>query len=166
MTAICFVRHGIAGTAGPRWPDDRLRPLTPAGKVATRAAARGLARVLAADVVLTSPLVRARQTAEIVAKALGCRDLRETGALVTPDQRALLETIAATGAETVVAVGHEPDLSRAVSFCLSGDPDAIHVAMKKSAAALIQFEGSPTPGAGELQWFLAPRVLRAMANSR
>jgi phosphohistidine phosphatase len=122
--------------------------------------------VLTADVVLTSPLVRARQTAEIVAKALGCRDLRETGSLAAPDLHALLETIAASGAATVVAVGHEPDLSRAVSLSLSGDQDAIHVAMKKGAAALILFESAPAPGTGELQWFLAPRVLRAMANAR
>jgi phosphohistidine phosphatase len=166
VTSVCFFRHGPAGTAGPRWPDDRLRPLTAAGKEATRVAAAGLATLFQADLVLTSPLVRAVQTAEIVARALKCRDLRQTEALITPDLSVLLAAIAESGAERVVAVGHEPDMSRAVSLCLTADPEAATVWMKKSGAALVHFPGAPSAGLGELEWHLAPRILRGLAPKR
>ena len=75
MRNVCelyLIRHGFAEERGPAWPDDNKRPLTDHGISRLRRAGRALARLgLTPDVVLTSPLVRARQTAEIVARELG-----------------------------------------------------------------------------------------------
>src|SRR5436305_15219678 len=68
---LYFIRHGLAEERGDAWPDDNKRPLTDEGMSRMRKAVRGLARLgVTVDVVLTSPLVRARQTADIVASGL------------------------------------------------------------------------------------------------
>ena len=67
---IVLFRHGPAGRRDDRrWPDDGLRPLTPRGKERTEQAARGLARALALTRIVTSPLVRATQSADVTANA-------------------------------------------------------------------------------------------------
>src|SRR5438046_7785006 len=71
---LYLVRHGLAQERGDMWPDDSKRPLTEEGMSGMQKATRGLARLgVSLDVVLTSPLVRARQTAEIVAGGLDPR---------------------------------------------------------------------------------------------
>src|SRR5204862_5897048 len=71
---IYLIRHGIAETRGDAWPDDAKRPLSEDGMSRMKKEARGLARLnVSFDVILTSPLVRTRQTAEIVAAALDAR---------------------------------------------------------------------------------------------
>src|SRR4051794_15769356 len=68
---LYLIRHGIAEERGDGWPDDAKRPLSEEGMTRMRKSMRGLAKLeLTIDVVLTSPLVRTRQTAEIVAAAL------------------------------------------------------------------------------------------------
>src|SRR5262249_31923687 len=68
---LYLIRHGVAEERGDAWPDDAKRPLSADGMIRMRKAMRGLAKLeVAIDVVLTSPLVRTRQTAEIVAAAL------------------------------------------------------------------------------------------------
>ena len=71
---LYFIRHGVAEERGDAWPDDNKRPLTDEGMSRMRKAMRGLARMgVSLDVVLTSPLVRARQTADIVAGGIDPR---------------------------------------------------------------------------------------------
>ena len=84
---LYLVRHGLAEERGDAWPDDTKRPLTDEGISRMRKGARGLARLgLSVEVVLTSPLVRARQTAEILAAALDPRpSLVKTAGIVEPE---------------------------------------------------------------------------------
>ena len=71
MTQLYLIRHGVAEERGEAWPDDAKRPLTQDGMAKLRQAARALARLdVALDVIVTSPLVRTRQTAEIIAGGL------------------------------------------------------------------------------------------------
>ena len=71
---LYLIRHGLAAERGEAWPDDAKRPLTERGMSRSRKGARGLARLgVPLDIVLTSPLVRTRQTAEIVAAAFDPR---------------------------------------------------------------------------------------------
>src|SRR3954466_2368199 len=71
MVELYLIRHAIAEERGEKWPDDTKRPLSATGIARMRRAARGLKRLgVKFDVVLASPLVRARQTAEIVAAEL------------------------------------------------------------------------------------------------
>src|SRR5882672_6508644 len=83
---LYLVRHGVAEERGELWPDDSKRPLSEEGMAGMRKATRGLARIgVSVDVVLTSPLVRARQTAEIVAGGLDPRPALVTAESLAPD---------------------------------------------------------------------------------
>jgi phosphohistidine phosphatase len=115
---IYLVRHAQAASGQP----DELRPLTPDG----RAAARELGNRLAADglrpdAVLSSPLLRARETATELARALGGEP--ETDERLSPgaDAAALRAVVAGRG-ETIVVVGHQPDCGR-ISAAISGGPE-------------------------------------------
>src|SRR3954454_4818219 len=83
---IYLVRHGLAEERGDAWPDDAKRPLTDEGMARMRKSMRGLSRLgLSLDVVLTSPLVRAKQTAEIVAGGVSPRPSIVTVDSLSPD---------------------------------------------------------------------------------
>jgi phosphohistidine phosphatase len=161
---LLLVRHAIAFERNPRrWPDDGERPLSPRGVTRARQAAAGL-RVLAGRPlrVLTSPLVRTRQTAAILTqfarwpKASPCAELQPGAA---PD--ALLAVLAARPPGRVALVGHQPDLGGLLAACLAGDAAGGAFEFKKMGVALLVFSGSPRRGAGKLVWLLPPRVLRA-----
>lgn len=163
MNALCLVRHAIAEERGTAWSDDRLRPLTRDGIRRMEVAARGLATVVPrGSPILSSPLVRAWQTAEIVAKAVGARAIRRCDALATGAHSDLLREANLAGAGTVIAVGHEPHISGCLSWLLTGEEAAISFEVKKGAAALVAFPGDAGPGMGTLRWFLPPRVLRSL----
>ena len=160
---VCLVRHGVAGDPDPRkWPDDAGRPLTTDGVAKMREAARGLAEIFGASAVLSSPLVRARQTAEILMERFEIEDLHLSDALATGDDGQLLRDIAALGAAKVFAVGHEPHMSRTLSNLLTADADCLSSQFKKGAAGLVVFEAEIAPGLGYLEWLLQPAALRAL----
>jgi len=120
------------------------------------AAAQGLATLIQPDVILSSPLVRAHQTAELIAAATGAT-VEECEALANGDHESLL---AAACLETVVAVGHEPHISGFLSWALGAHH--LPVEIKKGSAALVSFDGVPEPGSGRLDWFMPPRALRQL----
>lgn len=155
------MRHAIAFERNARrWPDDRDRPLSPRGLERARQAAHGLAGLVKTPArVLTSPLARTRQTAELLTRfarwpeATGCTEL-EPGAA----SEALLALLPAAG--RVALVGHEPDLGRLLSACLPGNFGGAAFRFKKMGVALVRFVGAPQPGRGQLVWFASPRLLR------
>lgn len=161
---LLLVRHAIAvprGTAGI--PDDERR-LTPAGEKKFRRAARGLARVARPpDALLTSPLPRARRTAEIAAKAWGGLGITEAPALAGGRFEDLAEALAPYSPEaTVAVVGHEPHLSELLARLL-GTAAADRLTLRKGGAALVDVPGRLADG-GRLLWYLPPRVLRAFGG--
>lgn len=163
---VVLVRHAIAGEADPRrWPDDRLRPLTDEGISRMREAARGLAEIAGAGAILSSPLVRARQTAEILMEYFELDELHLSEALATGDNEALLADIEALDAAKLIAVGHEPHMSRTLSYVLTGDPGCVSSLFKKGAAAMVSFEAGPVPGQAALHWLLQPAALRGLGRS-
>ena len=115
---LYFLRHGLAGERSEWTGPDEARPLTEAGKTQTANEAAGLTRLgLVPDLILTSPLVRARQTAEILAQGLGVAkrvviDERLSGGF----RRKLLREIDKEhrGQDRLMLVGHEPDFSHVV----------------------------------------------------
>jgi phosphohistidine phosphatase len=159
---VLVIRHGPAGDPDA-WKaegrDDRLRPLTPDGKKDMREAAFGLATLQQhVDVVAASPLVRAVQTAEIIASQYECKVV--TVDLLTPDEdpARTLEWIATQPADwTVALVGHEPHLSALVSYMLAGKHTAV-VELKKGGACLLEVT-SVSPGSSTLKWLLTRREL-------
>lgn len=150
---LYFLRHGDAGQ--PRDSGDDARELTGAAKQQLRAAVRIWERLnLRPDVVVTSPLPRARQTAELFCQGMGLTSPIEVDAL-RPGARwgDFARALAAHhDAQRVMFVGHEPDLSNAVSQ-LSG---AHSVRLRKAGVACLEFPGIPEPGAGEIAWLIDP----------
>ena len=161
---LCLVRHAIAGERGPAWPDDRLRPLTPEGEAKMREAALGLRLLFVPDAILSSPLLRAIQTAEILCDAFAIKGLHISDALASGDNDALLADVSSARSERVLAVGHEPFMSAAISFALTGSDSALRLTCKKGSAALLSFEGAPEAASASLEWLLQPAALRRAAG--
>lgn len=159
---LCLVRHAIAGDRGPHYPDDSLRPLTADGRARMAEAARGLHELFTPEVIVTSPLLRARQTADILRQEYGTKRLEVTEALATGDNDDLFAGIRALQSQRVMAVGHEPYLSLTLSLALVGHTEALAFTFRKGGAALVLFDGPPAPGRGVLEWFIPPRVLRRL----
>lgn len=166
---VLIIRHAIAGdrdefaeTGRP----DAERPLTPQGRRRMRRGARGLRRVVPAlDVVATSPLVRAQETADLVARAYRDLTVTEVAALAPDGEREdVLERLhAMTSLDVVALVGHEPALSQLVGWFVTGRPASV-VELKKGAACLVTFAEDPAPGGGVLRWLLPPALLRALGR--
>jgi len=165
---VFLFRHGPAGSRDPaRWPDDAERPLSPTGEGRTERAARGLARIAGQGKhVLSSPLVRAHQTAKLLRTALELEEAIETLDALAPggSYRAIVQRLAEFKAnDSVFLVGHEPDLGKLLGVLVFGAP-ASSLPMKKAGAAEVIFDGAVRAGAGRLHLFLSPRVLRRMAR--
>ena len=160
---LYFVRHGLAEERGDAWPDDAKRPLTDEGTSRMRKAAHALAHMgVSVEVFLTSPLVRARQTAELLAAGLETRP-----SLVNVDSLAPDGSYAAVIADLekharkcrIALVGHEPMIGE-LAARLIGSRHPIE--FKKGAVCRIDLEVLPPAGPGDLRWLLTPKILRAL----
>jgi phosphohistidine phosphatase len=164
---LYVLRHGVAEDAGPRG-DDASRRLTPRGREKMRRAAAGMCALgLRFDVILTSPLPRAAETAALVAQAYrGGPVPRELPALASGVAPA--ETLRALRPfarhEHVMIVGHEPGLGMLASQLLSGSPDAVTVDLRKGGLIALDVPHvPPTRASGAtLRWMLSARHLRRM----
>ena len=160
---LYLIRHGIAEDRGEAWPDDTKRPLTDRGIARLKKEARGLARLgVSFDVVLTSALVRARQTADAVAGAFDPRPSIVTVESLAPGgtYQAVLADLEKQSRRTRIAlVGHEPGLGE-LAARLIGSRHPIE--FKKGAVCRIDFETLPPAGPGALRWFVTPKILRSL----
>lgn len=167
---ILLVRHGPAGSAdAKRWPDDRERPLSPIGRKRTRKAARGIARLEPRiDLIWTSPLVRARETAERLAAAYASPPPKivvvEALAPGTDAMRELTSESRRSPGAVLALVGHEPDLGTLAGRLVGRETGALP--LKKAGACRIDIAGLVRGGAGTLEWFLPPRVLRQIGSKK
>lgn len=163
---LYLVRHGKAEERGVAWPDDAKRPLTDDGTERMRRAARGLVRLgVTVDVVLTSPYVRARQTAELIASAFASRPPIVASDSLTPNGSfpALLEELDKQSKRGQVAiVGHQPDLGE-IAARLGGLRQALD--FKKGAICRIDVKTIPPAGAGIIRWFMTAAMLAAIRKS-
>jgi len=157
MMEIYVVRHGIAVSGEEKGPD-AFRPLTSKGRRRFRRTARTFARLgRKLDLVLTSPLVRAVQTAEILVGAV--KDA-EVAVLEELDGRSgierLIEAVAhrADDLRSIALVGHQPQLSRLVAV-LTTIPDD-QVQMSKGAIIRLDVEDALAPASAKLRWTLNP----------
>jgi phosphohistidine phosphatase len=158
---VFIIRHAIAADRAPGVVDDERR-LTKRGKKRFRGAARGLARLYPPpSALVSSPLVRARQTARIAARAWDRLKVRRDDALAGGSVEDVLTLLARFPASDAVAlVGHEPQLSELLAH-LVGSNDAARLAFKKGGVAVVDLpEG--TRSVGRLAAFLPPGTLRAV----
>jgi len=151
---LYFLRHGRAEhTAGL---EDAERRLTDTGESQLRAAAPLWRRLnLRPQLILTSPLVRAVQTANLLVDGLGSKHAPVVDERLSPgaEWAAMAQAMAAHGsAQRVMFVGHQPDLGSAVEL-LSG---ASSIRLRPGSLACLEFPGTPEPGQGEIAWLLDP----------
>src|SRR5262245_33427643 len=168
MRLILF-RHGPAGRRDPaRWSDDAKRPMTRRGRERTLRAAVGLRRLLGRTTrVVTSPLVRARQTADAIVEVFALEAQIETLDALAPGApiRETLKWLRGLESSTsVVLVGHEPHLGKLAGRLLL-DSATANFPLKKAGVAMIDFVGPVEPGTGRLNALLPPRVLRRLGRN-
>jgi phosphohistidine phosphatase len=164
---LYFLRHGIAVDHGaPGYEhDDDARPLTEEGIWLTHQVAAALKKLVKADIILSSPLPRARQTADIVGQAIGV-PIIETPALGLNFNRqrldsALLEVQAARDPKRlkrVILVGHEPSMSETIGALVG---PGLTMRLKKTGLARVDVDAAGL-GDGTLRWLLTPGHLRRM----
>jgi phosphohistidine phosphatase len=161
---VLLFRHGIAhDRSDPACPADADRALTDEGRRKTRRAAKGLAVIGCRPTrILTSPYLRARQTAEIVAEVLGIAPERVTtteALLPEAAPYAIFHALHAfTGTdEELLCAGHAPHLDRALALAITGGRVPV-TSLKKAGAALLELEDLPRPH-GELVWLVPPKML-------
>lgn len=163
---LLIVRHAIAFERdAKRWPDDRARPLRPEGISRARRAAAGLKHWAdRPQLLLTSPLTRAKQTAEILTQNAEWPRAVECPALAPgePPESALDALRGHGGSEVIAVVGHQPGLGELIAACLPGSAQAQAFELRKFGVALLSFEGVPRSGTATLRWLLAPKLLRAL----
>jgi phosphohistidine phosphatase len=162
---LYVVRHAVAAERSDEYPDDTKRPLTPEGIARFREAVEGLAALgVRLDQVLTSPLVRARQTADILAEILpGRPPIVELKALAPGNTAAAV--VAALGEysrrSSLALVGHEPGVGELAARLVGARAPFV---FKKGAVCRIDAGALPLAGPGELRWFATPRMLRKLAK--
>jgi phosphohistidine phosphatase len=163
---LLVVRHAIAEEREQWAPrDDHLRPLTATGKKKMKEAAKGLrALVPRLDVVATSPLTRAVQTAQLLAKAYEKGDPVAVDALAPGQRPPALATWLRTQAlhKTVAVVGHEPGLGAAATWLAAGIERSF-LDLGKGGACLLDLGEHIDAGEAMLLWVLRPSQLRALA---
>jgi len=163
---IWLLRHAKAEEGQPATPDEE-RALTPGAREKMRSAAREIARLEPKlDAILTSPLLRARQTAEPVARALSLEGaVFETDALSPDaDPKDILREIEKRRLGRVLAVGHMPHLGKLLGYLLTGRSNTL-VEIKKGALARVEFEGETPKPPGTLTLLLTSKALADRGKS-
>jgi phosphohistidine phosphatase len=163
--SLYLVRHGLAAERGTAWPDDTKRPLVPRGIARLRKEAAALeALAITFDTILTSPLTRAKQTADVLAAGLSPHPPVHVIASLAPggSHAAFLADLEKHARRSHVAcVGHEPDLGQLAARLIGAKRP---IEFKKGAIGRIDLDGLPPSGPGHLRWLVTPRMLRAMAG--
>ncbi len=165
---LYLLRHGIAvelGAAGVE--TDRERPLTPEGKRKIARIARAMqAMDLAFDLILFSPFVRARQTAEVVARVLRAKKYLTLSTHLTPEgdpRRLVVELRRRDPApQDVLFVGHEPYLSGLVAMLVAGRGD-LTVTLKKGGLCKLSADSLKFGRCASLEWLLTPKHMSLFA---
>jgi phosphohistidine phosphatase len=165
MLELYLIRHGLAAERGKEWPDDSKRPLTPDGIARLRKIARGLnALGVGFDQIVTSPLVRTRQTADVIAE-----ELKDHPPIAASDSLAPAGSAASVTQEIgrhvrkarLALVGHEPNLGELAAQLIGA---RMPLEFKKGGICRIDFDMLPPKGGGMLRWFLTPKMLRKLGD--
>jgi phosphohistidine phosphatase len=158
---LYLIRHGVAAERGDDYPDDSKRPLTNAGISRLRKEAKALDELgIALDHIITSPLVRTRQTADVFAELLKSKPSVSQSDALAPagTSTAVIQELAKHMRKARIAlVGHEPNIGELAGRLIGA---RMPLEFKKGAICRIDFEVFPPKGIGQLRWFVTPRMLR------
>ncbi len=168
---LYILRHGEAADHGdPRYANDADRPLTSRGQQRTKALAHALRQwEITFDVIFSSPLVRARETAEIIERGLRLHDRLEFAAPLTPagDYGELIRQLneLRPAPKSLLLVGHEPHLSGLVSLLCTGGQSLL-LTLKKGGICRLEVERLRVGRCASLEWVLSPRLVGSKRAKR
>lgn len=160
---VYVVRHAIAEERGPVWPDDTQRPLTTKGITRMREIALRLAdRGVQVGQIWSSPLVRAKQTADVLAplwttsREIVIVDELAPGHAPARAGKVIVERLSRTRDKAVALVGHEPDLGALTAWLIGARSP---LPFKKGGVARIDYADTPRAGSGTLAWLVTPKLV-------
>jgi phosphohistidine phosphatase len=164
---LYVIRHADAVPLGAEGiHDDAQRPLTGAGRAQCKALAKALPKLgVRLDRLLTSPLVRARQTADALSDAWGAGGPAVVECdLLAPGEkkRDLLDRLREQHVDSLGIVGHNPDLSELLGWFLGDKRAGVH--LDKAGVACVEFDGLPGKGSGVLAWLVTPAWCERVAG--
>jgi phosphohistidine phosphatase len=162
---LYLVRHGVAAERGDEYPDDSKRPLTRQGIARLRKEAQALETLGAGfDHIIASPLVRTKQTADVLAQHMTSRPSVSTSDSLAPagTPAAVLHELGKHMRKPRIAlVGHEPNIGELAARLIGS---RVPLDFKKGAVCRIDFEVFPPKGTGHLRWFVTPKMLRKIGG--
>lgn len=168
---LFIIRHAIAAPLGKENEfSDEKRAITVEGRNRMREVVKGLVKLgVEIDLILTSPLARAVETAEIIAAAVGLskKDIKQTGNLAPgafPDNL-FAEIKGNAGAEAIALVGHQPDLGGLIARIIQSDGGVLSIQLKKGAVCCINVTETVPALRGDMMWLLTPKQLRLLAKA-
>ena len=161
LLELYLIRHGIAAERGPEYPDDSKRPLTNRGIAVMRKEAKALNELgIAFDLIITSPLTRTKQTADLIAETLASKPSVTASDALAPagtPAAVISEIVKHAKKARIALVGHEPNIGELTARLIGARSP---IEFKKGGMCRIDFDVLPPKALGELRWFLPPRVLR------
>ena len=164
---VYIFRHGAAVNVGQRGVErDADRMLSDEGRKKTAGAARGIAACdCAPERIFSSPLIRARETAEIAARELEMPDDIRVAEQLAPgtDLDRAMAWLGKLSHESIMLVGHLPSLAELASLMISDGPDS-DIMLKKASLCRISFAGKVRQGEGTLEWLIQPSALRRLGK--
>ena len=161
---LYLIRHGVAAPRGDEFPDDSKRPLTSGGIARLRKEAKALDELnVGFDHIITSPLLRTRQTADVFAETMKSKPSVSNADALAPagTPTAVFQELGKHMRKGRIAlVGHEPNIGELAARLIGARTP---LEFKKGAICRIDFEVLPPKGTGQLRWFVTPRMLREIA---
>ena len=168
---LFVIRHAIAEPLGKENEfSDEKRALTDEGRSRMREVVKGLVKLgVELDLIMTSPLARAVETAEIVATAVGLskKEIKQSGNLAPGASAAHLfaEIKSQAGVEAIALIGHQPDLGVLISRIIQGDGGSMSIQLKKGSVCCLKVTETVPTLRGDMVWLLTPRQLRLVAKA-
>jgi phosphohistidine phosphatase len=160
---LYLIRHGEAEERGKDYPDDSKRPLTSQGLARLKKEARALEALgVGFDQIITSPLVRTRQTADVFADTLKPKPPVAMSDALAPagTPAAVIQELGRHMKKARIAlVGHEPNIGELAARLIGARTP---IPFKKGEICRIDFEVFPPKGTGQLRWFVPPKLLRRL----
>ena len=167
---LFVIRRAIAEPLGKENDfSDEKRALTVEGRNRMREVVKGLVKLgVEVDLIMTSPLARAVETAEIVATAVGLskKEIKQTTNLAPGASAANLfaEIKSHAGVEAIALIGHQPDPGGLISRIIQSDGGALSIQLKKGGVCCLNVTETVPTLRGDMVWLLTPRQLRLLAK--
>jgi len=168
---LFLIRHAIAEPLGKENQfSDETRAVTADGRNRMREVVKGLVKLgVELDLIITSPLARAVETAEIIATSVGLtrKEIKQSGNLApgASAEELFAEIKSHSGVEAIALIGHQPDLGGLISRIIQCEGGALSIQLKKGGVCCLNVTETVPTLRGDMVWLLTPRQLRVVAKA-